>query len=235
VRGLSGAVRCRACLNRAGPPATHPAERMAAACPHRRGRQLGHLRAQVPRRGPGNTRPVADYRRPAGQAPRLRRPSWRWTELDPKDPPSEPDPELQDLLRASVGLISRVDSCPARPGFDRSAGRRRRTSPASCLWFAALIQNVDRSSWRPETCWSGTGKHLRDRPRGRRIDFPLMTGPAPTRPKHALQTPVSTSRDAHRIEQAHREAGPADGGGDRKSDRQTSRPTGSVSAAPTTT
>jgi hypothetical protein len=42
--------------------------------------------------------------------------------LDPRIPPSEPDPEIQDLMRASIGLNLGVDFLP---GWVRPAGLDR--------------------------------------------------------------------------------------------------------------
>ena len=53
--------------------------------------------------------------------------------LDPRIAAAEPDPEIQDLLRASSGLNVGVDFLPVgRPGSTPRAGRRTRTSPAAC-------------------------------------------------------------------------------------------------------
>lgn len=60
---------------------------------------------------------------------------------------SEPDPEVQELLKASGGLNLGIDFLPGALGFDPlvfevDAGLARRV-----LWFDALIGNVDRT-WR---------------------------------------------------------------------------------------
>jgi hypothetical protein len=49
----------------------------------------------------------------------LRTPELVLAELDPRIPGSEPDPEIQDLLRASEGLNLGVDFLPSSFGFDR--------------------------------------------------------------------------------------------------------------------
>jgi hypothetical protein len=48
----------------------------------------------------------------------LRTPELALGYLDPRIPPSEPDPEIQDLLRASCGLNLLVDFLPGSAGFD---------------------------------------------------------------------------------------------------------------------
>ncbi|WP_218883052.1 HipA family kinase [Spinactinospora alkalitolerans] len=67
--------------------------------------------------------------------------------LDPVIGRAEPDPEVQELLKASGGLNLGMDYLPGSLGFDplvydtdpRLAGR--------ILWFDALVDNVDRT-WR---------------------------------------------------------------------------------------
>ena len=77
----------------------------------------------------------------------LRTPELALAELDQKIPPSEPDPEIQDLLRASVGLNLAVDFLPGSAGFDPLGWTADEDFASELLWFDALIQNVDRS-WR---------------------------------------------------------------------------------------
>ncbi|MDF9715317.1 hypothetical protein INN71_10005 [Nocardioides sp. ChNu-153] len=58
----------------------------------------------------------------------------------------EADEEVQDLLRASVGLNLGVDFLPGAFGFDRSVEEDTEVAPR-ILWLDALTANVDRS-WR---------------------------------------------------------------------------------------
>ena len=58
----------------------------------------------------------------------------------------EADEEVQDLLRASVGLNLGVDFLPGSFGFDPSVPLDSATA-ARILWLDALVANVDRS-WR---------------------------------------------------------------------------------------
>lgn len=60
---------------------------------------------------------------------------------------AEPDPEIQDLLEASVGLNLGVDFLPGALPFSPAAG----PSPdaglaAEIVWFDAFVTNVDRSA-----------------------------------------------------------------------------------------
>ena len=67
--------------------------------------------------------------------------------LDPRIAATEPDPEIQDLLRASEGLNVGVDFLPGSAGFDPAGWEVDAEFASSVLWFDALIQNVDRT-WR---------------------------------------------------------------------------------------
>jgi hypothetical protein len=67
--------------------------------------------------------------------------------LDPRIAPSEPDEEIQDLLRASEGLNLAVDFLPGSAGFDPLGWTADEDLASELLWFDALIQNVDRT-WR---------------------------------------------------------------------------------------
>jgi hypothetical protein len=67
--------------------------------------------------------------------------------LDPRIAATEPDPEIQDLLRASEGLNVGVDFLPGSAGFDPAGWAVDADFASRVLWFDALIQNVDRT-WR---------------------------------------------------------------------------------------
>jgi hypothetical protein len=77
----------------------------------------------------------------------LRTPELVLAELDPRIPGSEPDPEIQDLLRASEGLNLGVDFLPSSVGFDPLGWTAEAAFASQVLWFDALVQNVDRT-WR---------------------------------------------------------------------------------------
>jgi hypothetical protein len=68
-------------------------------------------------------------------------------EVDPVLGLSEPDEEVQDLLRASGGLNLAMDFLPGALGFDPVAHPVEPDLASRILWFDALIGNVDRS-WR---------------------------------------------------------------------------------------
>ena len=67
--------------------------------------------------------------------------------LDPRIAVSEPDPEIQDLLRASEGVNLGVDFLPGSFGFDPLGWTAEPEFASQVLWFDALVQNVDRT-WR---------------------------------------------------------------------------------------
>ena len=77
----------------------------------------------------------------------LRTPDLVLAGLDPRIPGSEPDPEIQDLLRASEGLNLGVDFLPGSVGFDPLGWTADRDFASQVLWFDALVHNVDRT-WR---------------------------------------------------------------------------------------
>ncbi|MFD6948676.1 aminotransferase class I and II [Nocardiopsis sp. TSRI0078] len=60
---------------------------------------------------------------------------------------SEPDPEVQELLKASGGLNLGMDFLPGSLGFDPLTFGVDRDFAGRVLWFDALTGNVDRS-WR---------------------------------------------------------------------------------------
>ena len=66
-------------------------------------------------------------------------------ELNPELGRMEPDPEIQDLIRASGGLNLALDFLPGSLPFDPAVGPPDPALAARILWFDALVQNVDRS------------------------------------------------------------------------------------------
>jgi hypothetical protein len=77
----------------------------------------------------------------------LRTPELALGYLDPRIPGSEPDPDIQDLLRASSGLNLAVDFLPGSAGFDPRGWKVDPGFASQVVWFDALVQNVDRT-WR---------------------------------------------------------------------------------------
>src|SRR5262245_14943885 len=63
---------------------------------------------------------------------------------------SEPDPEIQDLLRASAGLNIALDYLPGALNWEPGlAPPPDRELAAAVVWFDALITNVDRTPKNP--------------------------------------------------------------------------------------
>ena len=67
--------------------------------------------------------------------------------LDPKIAASEPDQEIQELLRASDGENLAVDFLPGSAGFDPLGWTADEAFASELLWLDALTLNVDRT-WR---------------------------------------------------------------------------------------
>ena len=68
-------------------------------------------------------------------------------DVDPRLASAEPDPEVQDLLRASPGLNLGLDYLPGSLGFEPSVDRIGAELAAQILWLDGLTDNVDRT-WR---------------------------------------------------------------------------------------
>ncbi|MEU8785022.1 HipA family kinase [Streptomyces sp. NPDC048637] len=77
----------------------------------------------------------------------LRVPDLVQMQLDPVIGLSEPDQEVQELLKASGGLNLGMDYLPGSLGFDPLAFEVSAREAGRVVWFDALINNVDRS-WR---------------------------------------------------------------------------------------
>ena len=59
---------------------------------------------------------------------------------------TEPDPEIQDLIRASAGLNLALDYLPGSIAFDPAAERVEPGLASSIVWFDAYVTNVDRTA-----------------------------------------------------------------------------------------
>jgi len=70
-------------------------------------------------------------------------------ELPPDLARTEPDPEIQDLLRASAGLNVALDYLPGATMFDPVVDRPDAALAASIVWLDALTLNVDRTARNP--------------------------------------------------------------------------------------
>jgi HipA-like protein len=70
-------------------------------------------------------------------------------DLDPKLARAEPDPEIQDLIRASAGMNLALDYLPGSLGFDPIVEPPDPDLASRILWFDALVTNVDRTPRNP--------------------------------------------------------------------------------------
>jgi hypothetical protein len=68
-----------------------------------------------------------------------------FVELDPELARTEPDPEIQDLIRASAGLNLALDYLPGAVTFDPVAEEPEADLASSIVWFDAYVTNVDRT------------------------------------------------------------------------------------------
>jgi hypothetical protein len=66
-------------------------------------------------------------------------------ELDPELARTEPDPEIQDLIRASAGLNLALDYLPGSVTFDPIAEKPDADLASAIVWFDAYVTNVDRT------------------------------------------------------------------------------------------
>ncbi|HKR10952.1 MAG TPA: HipA family kinase [Pyrinomonadaceae bacterium] len=66
--------------------------------------------------------------------------------LDPEIARTEPDPEIQDLIRASGGLNLGLDYLPGSVMFDPVAEKPDAELASKIVWFDAYVTNVDRTA-----------------------------------------------------------------------------------------
>jgi hypothetical protein len=66
-------------------------------------------------------------------------------ELDPDLARTEPDPEIQELIRASAGLNLALDYLPGAVMFDPLAQKPPPRLASEIVWFDAFVTNVDRT------------------------------------------------------------------------------------------
>jgi hypothetical protein len=84
----------------------------------------------------------------------LRVPEIVFADLDARLAKTEPDPEIQELLKKSAGLNLALDYLPGSVTFDPLAERAVAIGSGSRLasmivWFDALVTNVDRTAKNP--------------------------------------------------------------------------------------
>lgn len=65
--------------------------------------------------------------------------------LNPDLARTEPDPEIQDLIRASAGLNLALDYLPGSVTFDPIAGNAEAALASAIVWFDAYVTNIDRT------------------------------------------------------------------------------------------
>src|SRR5262245_21669650 len=68
-----------------------------------------------------------------------------FVELDPELARTEPDPEIQDLIRASAGVNLALDYLPGAVAFDPVAEKTDADLASQVVWFDAFVSNVDRT------------------------------------------------------------------------------------------
>ncbi len=68
-----------------------------------------------------------------------------FVELDPELARTEPDPEIQHLIRASGGLNLALDYLPGSVMFDPVAEKPDADLASAIVWFDAYVTNVDRT------------------------------------------------------------------------------------------
>jgi hypothetical protein len=67
-------------------------------------------------------------------------------ELDPDLARTEPDPEIQALIKASAGLNVALDYLPGSVMFDPLAGAPLAQLASDIVWFDSFVTNVDRTA-----------------------------------------------------------------------------------------
>lgn len=90
-----------------------------------------------------------------GRALGLNVPELVFMEVDAALGRNEPDPEIRELLKASVGLNLALDYLPGSIMFDPAADHAVEADLASdMVWFDAFVTNVDRTARNPNLlCW----------------------------------------------------------------------------------
>jgi hypothetical protein len=80
------------------------------------------------------------------RAARLPIPEIVLIELDPDLARTEPDPEIQDLIKGSAGLNVALDYLPGAVMFDPVAEKPPARLASDIVWFDAFVTNVDRTA-----------------------------------------------------------------------------------------
>ena len=88
-----------------------------------------------------------------GRALGLPVPEIVFMQLDPELARTEPDPEIQDLIRASAGLNLALDYLPGSVAFDPLTMPVDPGLSSATVWFDALVGNVDRTARNVNLLW----------------------------------------------------------------------------------
>lgn len=88
-----------------------------------------------------------------GRALGLQVPELVLIEVDSALGRNEPDPEIRDLLRASVGLNLGLDYLPGSAMYDAAADRVEADLASQIVWFDAFVTNVDRTARNANLLW----------------------------------------------------------------------------------
>jgi hypothetical protein len=83
-------------------------------------------------------------------------------EVDPALGRNEADPEIRDLLRASVGTNLALDYLPGSATFDAAADRVEPELASEVVWLDAFTTNVDRTPRNPNLLWWHKALYLID-------------------------------------------------------------------------
>lgn len=75
----------------------------------------------------------------------LKVPEMVFVELDPVLAMTEPDPEIQDLIKASAGMNLALDYLPGSIMYDTALQKPDSELASRIVWFDAFIANVDRT------------------------------------------------------------------------------------------
>ena len=81
-----------------------------------------------------------------GRALGLPVPEIVFVRLDPELARTEPDPEIQDLIRASAGINLALDYLPGSITFDPVVDSPEAELASRVVWFDAYVTNVDRTA-----------------------------------------------------------------------------------------
>lgn len=88
-----------------------------------------------------------------GRALGLQVPELVLMEVDSALGRNEADPEIRELLRASVGINLALDYLPGSATFDAAADRVQTDLASETVWFDAFVTNVDRTPRNPNLLW----------------------------------------------------------------------------------